>query len=803
MWRINGVTVVGGRPIGLAHIRVERGLNLVYGSNGVGKSKLLNSLAGLFAAEVPVRSMFGQSRSSELWPIELGRTATDLCTYAFYGEGGLHIDAPFEFLDSGDEFYRVLASSVGLDRDVENRIDYRCQEIDDRRTEWFERNSSPSGIVLARSDEPNWNDLIESASDDEWRRLDRSELRQELALRLFDGASSQSLSVADFLELVDSGQWMISRSGELFISASLSLESRFGWFESADKWSEIIAMAAGRRPLARRSGVEIDPDLEVANGLSLGDVARLGEGITGSLPPHPEHFGLVSPGWLTMPVAVIRGREEKEVDEPSLRRGTETTISRLVTVVFGPQELDNEGPHSDLESESANWLASRSKFNRHIEAHQLETQSGEYVEYAPRVFVSEDGNASSFLTTAIDELSERASSIFHVFFDDAPQLMIQLSSVDDWFSSGPKFQWMARFGEHRPFPITELGSAHRRFARYSIASALQMSPDGLGGAQSRRRASIAFVDEPERALHRIGEARIVRALPELADYVIAATHSPKFISESSVNLIHLTRGSDGMAHSVSHIGGYTDGVDGGRHELADHLGVETADLLSLTKVILLVEGPHDEMVLKFMCPEIVGHIDVVIIPLGGTEQIPALSNSRFLLDMTEARIVVATDNARIDKIRLLEAKAADRKNRGNHWLREFRDERKSATPEERQLIDLLIAAYGSNQESRFITFGFSRPDIVRFLPVHFISPSHETWDGLKRAFLMSEKRKKMERGDGERLKEWVRRQGGNYSLEGIRHAIDALSDEWERSGGVRNNRNPEFTDLVELIQRLR
>jgi len=467
---------------------------------------------------------------------------------------------------------------------------------------------------------------------------------------------------------------MISRSGSLFACASLALDSAVDWHESAGHWSDVIVERSGRSSSQPRWGLDAGLAIEVLPGLPLAELGNLGVGVRGSLPPHPEHFGLEVPDWLGMPIAAVpvgRTLEEQLVDSLDSRDGggnkrVNHLLSSLARVAVEPVAFDEGEDALGIQSMTRKWLVGRALMLRQLESRRHEMSTGEWSDPSPTQFVSQRGGFSGYLTAALDEISTAATARFQNFFEDAPTLRVELSTVDEWFPDGPQVRWMAHGKDTPAFPIDDLGSAHRRFAYFSIRAALKTvsTVSVLKRHSTTRSVSLALIDEPERALHRAGESRVIAALPGLAQYVIAATHSPRFIAASSVNLIHLTKQPEERLGVASHLGGLTTGDANDRHATAEHLGVDLADLLLLTKVIILVEGPHDEMIIKFMCPEIVGHVDVAIVPLGGIDGIPGLANSRFLIDMTDARILVVTDNVKEPAIRKADSKAREFKAKG-------------------------------------------------------------------------------------------------------------------------------------------
>jgi hypothetical protein len=318
---------------------------------------------------------------------------------------------------------------------------------------------------------------------------------------------------------------------------------------------------------------------------------------------------------------------------------------------------------------------------------------------------------------------------------------------------------------------------------------------------------IALIDEPERALHSSGEEEVFAHLINLGDIIVAATHSPKLIADSSVNMLHIVRGSHGTNSVSSYLGGLTGHPNKSPAEIARELGVTLADLISVVKVVLLVEGPHDEEIINFMCPEVKNPIDVLCIPLIGYEDMPQLANSRFLTTMTDARIVVVTDNANNKLLSQLKLDAIKERDRGRPWKPVFAQERNRKSPaptkEEKALADLLESIIGLNRESQFHIFPSPQHDIAMYVPANKICPEFSSWDDLQSAFL-DDRGRGWKEGDGGLLKKWVNaKPGGRYHVKGIRQALSDLSNDWSGSGGVVNNRDPFFDDLAELVQELR
>ena len=74
------------------------------------------------------------------------------------------------------------------------------------------------------------------------------------------------------------------------------------------------------------------------------------------------------------------------------------------------------------------------------------------------------------------------------------------------------------------------------------------------------------------------------------------------------------------------------------------LGLQPSDLLQRSRAFLLVEGLHDEIVLRELIGTELEKLHVVVLPLRGATQLPSVLDSRFLFDFSEAVIIPILDN---------------------------------------------------------------------------------------------------------------------------------------------------------------
>jgi hypothetical protein len=742
MFPITGITVVSGPPVGVAHIRLTRGLNLVYGVNGVGKSRTLDAIASTLRGWGPG-----------------GNTPTDRCTRALYASGGIHFSAPISILSSSDQAFRVLAECVGLGPDLATSISFSVEGENDAK------------------------DRYETA----WSMLDTHTLRAQLAKAAFAEASWANATIEECERLVDDGHWLITPGGDIFVSASASTTGSLDWLADNSDWN--ISIERLKEFGQFEWGTNQQDDGRTAEW----GFADIGRNVRDRLPPHPYLLGMDCPEWLSIPVACVGGlaRDYSIDDGP-----TPHPLEQLFSLGVEANPEDRTKRFFDRDKQTRDWLLRRTRTIGGVQASIARTENRS-------ILLDKNSEITKEFRQATEEIESAASRFLAEFFDDAPKLSVRIDFPDKWFEGQQPIQWKARTSGGVSIPLNQLGSAHRRFADFAIQRALRTENWNLA-ADSPDTSSIALIDEPERALHRLGEAKVFAGLRNLADIVIAATHSPALIADSSVNLIHVAPTSSGLVSITSHIGGFSGSHGRTTSEIANELGISVTDLLCLVKVIVLVEGEHDELMINALCPEVSMHADVRVLRLGGVRGLAQVPETEFLFEMTDATILVATDNARNDWIAELEAKICDRTT--NTALQGFlASARKTARgPEEKLLIGLLGTAATANQLDRIKLFGFSKRDIAEYLPVELICPEFRSWKDASNAFLSQTGRSGWSPGDGSKFKEWIRgKPGGKYHSDGIAEILNGLEAQWSDSGGASANRHSDFTDLAEEVQRLR
>lgn len=271
-------------------------------------------------------------------------------------------------------------------------------------------------------------------------------------------------------------------------------------------------------------------------------------------------------------------------------------------------------------------------------------------------------------------------------------------------------------------PLQLSGSRLSASAELNDGGASSQSPlrsSRTASIESCPQQGVALLDEPEAALHVAAERWILQGLRALADAhdipVIAATHSAELLNDPDVRLQHVARDASGRT-TVTPLASPL------RAEI-ESLGLEPSDLLQLYRVVLLVEGQHDKLVLEGLIGDELARARTLILPLRGAKSVPQLIEARLLFDVTTAGLVVALDNIRLQAFDAVWVQSLALAHEGH------RDEAvpnllsglPKPTTEERWIREFAIEAVKAQAADRVALFGFALDDIVKYLPAeHFV-----------------------------------------------------------------------------------
>ncbi|MFX1818461.1 AAA family ATPase [Pseudarthrobacter sp. CC4] len=387
--------------------------------------------------------------------------------------------------------------------------------------------------------------------------------------------------------------------------------------------------------------------------------------------------------------------------DPIIRDDLPIPMVKLFSARSIPFVLEDDDDEADIDS------LTRAAFAKHFEVELLSA-----------------GSSLSLSTDMQQWVSERAQSAnetYSLLLQDAPQLTLELRPLGQWVRDSP-LHWCVKYGAygHTKVPVSELSRAESRWARVAVRRALDLT-----GA-----VSVIVMDEPEAALHRAAERQMAKGLSELTSVglqVIVATHSPEVLDARTTECLHVSN-TNGKT-SV----GFMPPLGS---ETLSALGLSPSDLLGLYRIFLLVEGAHDEIVIRALCGELLDNERIKIVPMRGGRKLPGTVESQLLFDLSDAHLVAVLDDVRSQEIEdaWLEAQTrylASGSEDAIDFLSQAFKQRKG--DEYGWLVQWLSRALAKGVHSRVEPHGFTARDIIEYLPVEQLVPgAHKTWSDLRR-----------------------------------------------------------------------
>lgn len=244
------------------------------------------------------------------------------------------------------------------------------------------------------------------------------------------------------------------------------------------------------------------------------------------------------------------------------------------------------------------------------------------------------------------------------------------------------------------------------------------------------RVVIRVVDEPEAHLHPTAQRRVAAALEGLrrrGQNMVLASHSPHFLDLHGWSQLHLWRSEDAV--KVSPV---RDNAKLARTTLAHDLGVTRGELLAGINAVLVVEGLHDQLVLRSLFQFELKSAGVAVVRMFGTNHLLATAELDFIDEYMDVPILVLLDNTRVGRVK----------------SGTFR------TDEEEKLWHLQRSC--RRRKRRLLFYGLHAPDVVCYLSESAIrrhSPEFPGWSQVIAAF-----RRLEERGSRPSFKTWLRNQ---------------------------------------------
>lgn len=410
---------------------------------------------------------------------------------------------------------------------------------------------------------------------------------------------------------------------------------------------------------------------------------------------------------------------------------------------------------------------------------QLAEEHGELIEIADASTTEMNPRFSA----AVAQLEKNANLFLELTGPHFFTLSLELKSPSEWFV-GEVPEWTATV-DGLGISIGRLSSAELRWALASLQWALSGLDDS--------RPQIFIIDEPERGLHRMREKELPQMLKALGGnstnlMVLAASHAPAFLDVRV----------DAVLHHVSRLRGYSTvlrNVDLGTtsltSETATNLGLAPSDLLQLTRVFMLVEGVHDEIVLNELIGDDIRRVGGRILPINGATHARSIADARILFDATDAAVVFVIDNVNGPEALKIWDRATER------YLAGKRKEARASLAglsglgsggEVVWLQALGERAIDANVLHRIRPIGLLKRDILCYTPVSTFVAGQVTWEQLESDFDKA-------RATGltkDNFKSWLKTmRGATFSREHVRDAAKSM-----------DSVPSEFTDLLLAVQEL-
>lgn len=417
-----------------------------------------------------------------------------------------------------------------------------------------------------------------------------------------------------------------------------------------------------------------------------------------------------------------------------------------------------------------------------------------------------DGSVDVGIELAVSHYSEVFTHLVRRYFADVlpdsrtPRL--EVASHHQRFDR-PPLRWVFDAGDHDPtrtthapvaMPFEAMSSAEQKWLARAVADALYWVERDVQSGASLRTALTIF-DEPESALHRSAESRVARTLNRMVKddprrIVMAATHSPDLLDLHDSNLFEVGWGPQPGSRR-SHV----RRLELGDRQGLEGLGLNPSDLLQRTKVFLLVEGYHEELIFEELFGDRLREARVDVISLDGARNFRGTASSWVLFERTRAHVVGLMDNLESDLIirawaEAKELRVTESLEEAKHSiLRSFSTLTKMSgnNDEVGFMKTWLIRALENGSEPRLSPHALSSKDILDYLPVKCFVPTAQSWDALWAQHAEA----RMDRPNTPRkFKDWVEKVGGvKIDRQTILAATSAL-----------RSVPPEFEQLMKRLE---
>jgi hypothetical protein len=340
-------------------------------------------------------------------------------------------------------------------------------------------------------------------------------------------------------------------------------------------------------------------------------------------------------------------------------------------------------------------------------------------------------------------------------------------------------RWIVNAG----FQIDGLSEAQARWLEFF--SQLLSSPTHEG-------LIIYLLDEPELGLHRQAEfnvEKVVKLLSTTSPFTVIATHSPALLDIEGAKVFHVR---SGKAEDLSF-----------RNEALLEAGLHLSDLVGMHRGFLLVEGPHDKLVLEHFLGHTLESRRIKVIHAGGGSQFPGSIN--VLLNFSSAPVVIVADNLLHDQVQqawtlaksTVTADKYHRSQKGMAAIKGIELAQSKGAAEDKFVRSTMDQILKTEEYERVYFYGLSKPDIEFYLPESAFG-LNKTWEQVHDEYKNWEQqiRKQPRKSPSEwrAFKSWLSDSNGNRIVNesSILKALKTTQDTIP----------PEFIKLAEFMEQI-